>query len=135
MPGDLTNELSADLTEDNEMLSDALTIDELDRVASVDDLTLDLDQLSGELELDSSELMNADLSDLDLPDLTVDNDLFGDNVSMGDNADEMDTMLDLAKAYIDMGDKDSASSALDEIVKSGSPAQVTEAETLLRKIS
>ncbi len=91
--------------------------------------------MSGDLELDSSELMNADLSDLDLPDLTVDNDLFGDNVSMGDNADEMDTMLDLAKAYIDMGDKDSASSALDEIVKSGSPAQVTEAETLLRKIS
>ena len=135
MTGDLTNELSADMTEDNEMLSDALTIDELDRVASVDDLTLDLDQLSGELELDSSELMNADLSDLDLPDLTVDNDLFGDNVSMGDNADEMDTMLDLAKAYIDMGDKDSASSALDEIVKSGSPAQVSEAETLLRKIS
>ncbi|ASJ75336.1 FimV/HubP family polar landmark protein [Granulosicoccus antarcticus] len=130
MPGDLTNELSADLTE-----GEGLSLDELDNVASVNDLTLDLDQLSGDLELDSSELMNADLSDLDLPDLSVDNDMFDENVGMGDNADEMDTMLDLAKAYIDMGDKDSASSALDEIVKSGNPAQVTEAETLLRKIS
>ena len=44
-------------------------------------------------------------------------------------------MMDLAKAYIDMGDNDSASSALGEIVKSGSPQQITEAETLLRKIS
>ena len=47
----------------------------------------------------------------------------------------MDTMMDLAKAYIDMGDNDSASSALGEIVKSGNPEQRTEAETLLRKIS
>ena len=43
--------------------------------------------------------------------------------------------MDLAKAYIDMGDKDSASNALDEVVKGGSPDQVSEAETLLRKIS
>lgn len=135
LSGDLTNELSADLTNGDELLGDALTMDELDRVASVDDLTLDLDQLSGDLELDSSELMNSDLSDLELPDLTADDDLLLDNPGNVDNTDEMDTMLDLAKAYIDMGDKDSASSALDEIVKSGNPEQVTEAETLLRKIS
>ncbi len=135
LSGDLTNELSADLTNGDELLGDALTMDELDRVASVDDLTLDLDQLSGDLELDSSELMNSDLSDLELPDLTADDDLLLDNAGNVDNTDEMDTMLDLAKAYIDMGDKDSASSALDEIVKSGNPEQVTEAETLLRKIS
>ncbi len=107
-------------------------------MGSAEDLTLDLDQLSGDLELDTSELLNADLSDLDLPDLSADNDLLIDDAVGGasvESADEMDTMLDLAKAYIDMGDKDSASSALGEIVKSGSPEQVTEAETLLRKIS
>ncbi|MGQ7843549.1 FimV/HubP family polar landmark protein [Granulosicoccus sp. 3-233] len=135
LSGDLTNELSADLTSGDELLGDALTMDELDRVASVDDLTLDLDQLSGDLDLDSSELLNSDLTDLELPDLTADDDLMLDNAGNTDNTDEMDTMLDLAKAYIDMGDKDSASSALDEIVKSGNPEQVTEAETLLRKIS
>ena len=114
-----------------------MSLDDLDGLTeSVDDLTLDLDQLSGDIELDSAELLNADLSDLDFPDLTADNELLLDSTgSFGDGADEMDTMMDLAKAYIDMGDKDSASSALGEIVKSGSPEQVTEAETLLRNIS
>lgn len=120
-------------------LDDALSMDELDGLTdSVDDLTLDLDQLSGDLELDSAELLSSDLSDLDIPDLSADNDLLLDSSgAMGndDDGNEMDTMMDLAKAYIDMGDKDSASSALGEIVKSGSPEQVTEAETLLRKMS
>ncbi len=97
-----------------------------------DDLTLDLDQLSGDLEMDSAELSansGLEMPDLNAADLTAD-----DSLSLG-NADEMDTMMDLAKAYIDMGDNDSASSALGEIVKSGNPEQRTEAETLLRKIS
>ena len=127
-------------------LEGALTLDELDigdataangdtnaELGSVaEDLTLDLDKLSGDLELDTTALLDStDTGDLEIPDLTSDNEL----LSSSGGADEMDTMMDLAKAYIDMGDKDSASSTLGEIVKSGNPAQVTEAETLLRKIS
>jgi len=93
-----------------------------------DDLTLDLDQLSEELTLDGTEM-------LEMPDLTADNDLMVDEAMLSGGADEVDTMMDLAKAYIDMGDRDSASSTLDEIVKSGTPDQVTEAESLRRKIS
>lgn len=93
-----------------------------------DDLTLDLDQLSGDLELNAAD------SGLEMPDLTSSDLTADDSFSLG-NADEMDTMMDLAKAYIDMGDNDSASSALGEIVKSGNPEQRSEAETLLRKIS
>lgn len=128
----------------DDSLDGALTLDELDigdvtaansgdnATSIADDLTLDLDQLSGDLELDSTSLLDgADSDSLEIPDLTSDNEL----LSGTDSADEMDTMMDLAKAYIDMGDKDSASSALGEIVKSGTPAQVSEAETLLRKIS
>ncbi len=132
-----------------DVFDDALSLDDLDSAASAandgtqgsvaEDLTLDLDQLSGDLELDGTELLDqpsADaLDDLEIPDLTSDNELMTDNVANIDGSDEMDTMMDLAKAYIDMGDKDSASSALGEIVKSGNPAQVSEAETLLRKIS
>lgn len=123
----------------------ALEIDEIeDVIGASHDLTLDLDQLSGDLELDSAEIMDSDISDIDLPDLSISDELdageltdAGDLTAQLDSEDEdaMETMLDLAKAYIDMGDKDSASSALDEIVKSGNPAQVTEAETLLSKIS
>jgi len=120
-------------------LSDALTMDELDGVmGSADDLTLDLDQLSGDLELDSAELMDSDLSDIDLPEFSVSNNPAADSVvarAANNEEDAMDTMLDLAKAYIDMGDKDSASNALDEIVKSGNPAQVSEAQLLRRNIS
>ncbi len=137
-PGiDMDATLSEVLDNNDSSLGDALTMDELDGLgAPGDDLTLDLDQLSGDLELDTSELLDSDLSDLEIPELTADNDLLLSDVSAdANNADEMDTMLDLAKAYIDMGDKDSASSALGEIVKSGSPEQVNEAETLLRNIS
>ncbi len=132
-----------------DMFDDALSLDDLDSAANAandgvqssvaEDLTLDLDQLSGDIELDGADLLDQTsseaLDDLEIPDLTSDSDLSSDNVANIESSDEMDTMMDLAKAYIDMGDKDSASSALGEIVKSGTPAQVSEAETLLRKIS
>ena len=137
---DLADELNLDELDLGTMSAAAAndTVDELDLSSVADDLTLDLEQLSGDLELDSSELLDTGLDsveDLEIPDLTGDNDLLSGGAAILDSADEMDTMLDLAKAYIDMGDRDSASSALGEIVKGGSPEQVTEAETLLRKIS
>ncbi len=134
-----------------DMFDDALSFDDLDvggaandgvqelaQSSVAEDLTLDLDQLSGDMDLDTTDLLDetsASVDSLEMPDLTSDNELINENVVGLDSSDEMDTMMDLAKAYIDMGDKDSASSALGEIVKSGNPAQVSEAETLLRKIS
>ena len=52
-----------------------------------------------------------------------------------DEGDEVETMLDLAKAYLDMGDSDSASSALEEIIAAGNDRQRQEAQELLQKIS
>ena len=126
-----------ELTVGDNSLDEAMDVSDLDGMnTTVEDLTLDLDQLSGELDLDSSDMMGTDLADLDIPELTAENELLLDSSGvLGDGSDEMETMLDLAKAYIDMGDKDSASSTLSEIVKGGSPEQVTEAETLLTKIS
>lgn len=129
--GDIGGDLGADLTDSTSSAAADLT-------SSADDLTMDLDQLSGDLEMDSNDLLNGDsdlTSDLEIPDLTSNSDLTSDASAAFGNADEMDTMMDLAKAYIDMGDKDSASSALGEIVKSGNAEQKNEAETLLRKIS
>lgn len=103
-----------------------------------EDLTLDLDQLSGDMELDSTELLDDSLNSAEGLNFdstgTSDDTLLAGTGSL-ESVDEMDTMMDLAKAYIDMGDNDSASSALDEIVKSGNPQQVSEAETLKQKIS
>ena len=48
--------------------------------------------------------------------------------------DEVATKLDLARAYMDMGDPDGAQGILDEVMKEGNEAQRQEAEELLRKI-
>ena len=49
-------------------------------------------------------------------------------------ADEADTKLNLAKAYIELGDADGARSILEEVASEGTPAQQTEAKTLLGRL-
>jgi len=49
--------------------------------------------------------------------------------------DEVGTKLDLAKAYIDMGDPEGARSILDEVLEEGSDGQKKEAQELLQQIA
>lgn len=58
-------------------------------------------------------------------------DLSGDTTAAEASADGVGTRLDLAKAYLDIGDKAGARDLLEEVVRSGSPAQSAEAEKLL----
>ncbi len=51
-----------------------------------------------------------------------------------DEDDEFDTMLDLARAYIDMGDPESATNALEEVASSGNEQQRSEAQSLLDSV-
>jgi len=116
----------------------SLDLDTKGNTALAEDLTVDLDQLSGDMELDSTELLDDSLDSaagLEFDSTGISDDTLLAGTDSLESVDEMDTMMDLAKAYIDMGDNDSASSALDEIVKSGNPQQVSEAETLKQKIS
>lgn len=48
--------------------------------------------------------------------------------------DDLATMLDLAKAYIDMGDAESASNALEEVIAGGTEQQRAEARSLLESV-
>ncbi|MDH3452763.1 MAG: hypothetical protein OEN20_10100, partial [Gammaproteobacteria bacterium] len=83
-----------------------------------------------------SEIMPA-ISD-DMLDRTIVQDASAfalDAADVLDEGDEVETMLDLAKAYLDMGDSDSASSALEEIIAAGNDRQRQEAQELLHKIS
>jgi pilus assembly protein FimV len=50
-------------------------------------------------------------------------------------ADETGTKLDLARAYLDMGDSDMAKSLLNEVSQQGNDAQKKEAEELLKRAS
>ncbi|MBD3671464.1 MAG: pilus assembly protein FimV, partial [Gammaproteobacteria bacterium] len=50
------------------------------------------------------------------------------------DVDEVGTKLDLARAYIDMGDPDGARSILEEVVQEGNEQQVADASNLLNQI-
>lgn len=135
-----------------------MSLDDVDLASFDDDGTMNLEEVAG------SQMSGGDLGSLDLTNpvdgaldnLTLDDaDLnAGSNNSMGDNVrsglaaadlpgqspiaggtDEMETMLDLAKAYIDMGDNENASKALKDIAARGNPLQQTEANELLKKLT
>lgn len=77
------------------------------------------------------DLGNADDAGLDLQAaLSPDADDGGDG-----ELDEVGTKLDLARAYIDMGDPDGARSILDEVLEEGDGTQQKEAQDLLRQIA
>ena len=72
----------------------------------------------------STETMLEDVS------LDLDDDDLGDL----DDVDEVATKLDLARAYLDMGDSEGTRSILDEVIAEGSEAQKQEAEQLLSQL-
>jgi pilus assembly protein FimV len=60
----------------------------------------------------------------------------GSEISMDTPAgDESSTKLDLARAYIDMGDSDMAKSLLNEVAQQGNAEQQKEAQELLKRVS
>jgi len=52
-----------------------------------------------------------------------------------DNADEVATKLDLARAYMDMGDPEGARSILDEVMHEGNEEQKREAEDIITQLA
>ena len=56
------------------------------------------------------------------------------SLSTGNVEEEMATKLDLAKAYVELGDQENARLILDEVIASGNPEQKKQAEDLLGQI-
>jgi pilus assembly protein FimV len=73
-----------------------------------------------EAQAESASFADSMDDDLDLSDL--------------DDIDEVSTKLDLAKAYLDMGDADGTRSILDEVMTEGNDDQKREADDLLRQL-
>ena len=57
-----------------------------------------------------------------------------EEVLIADDADQMATKLDLARAYLDMGDGESARGMLEEVAGNGSAQQRQEAQELLSRM-
>ena len=88
------------------------------------DAVVDLSDATGELpSLDSTEFNKALSAE-------VDYDLGGEPATMS----EVGTKLDLARAYMDMGDPEGARSILEEVLQEGNPTQRQEAERLIASL-
>ncbi|WP_395502151.1 FimV/HubP family polar landmark protein [Ectopseudomonas mendocina] len=95
--------------------------------AQLDEVTAELDQLSNDFdEPQAAPLASAD---------SLSSDLDGDDdFDFLSGTDETATKLDLARAYIDMGDTEGARDILDEVVAEGNDAQQQEAREMISKL-
>ncbi len=118
-------------------IENTFTEEDLSEEISEKDLVdLDVSDIGGEMDEDLAELDEMDdFSDLEIgdDDLGLD-DLDEDDDLIIDDSDEISTKLDLAKAYIDMGDIDGAKSILSEVVADGNDEQKEEAQKLIDEL-
>ncbi|KAB0498208.1 FimV/HubP family polar landmark protein [Pseudomonas lini] len=104
---------------------DAFESDQPDAFESeLNDVNAELDRLSQSLGEPSFTAEDALASAADEPDFDF---LSG--------TDEVATKLDLAQAYIDMGDNDGARDILNEVVTEGDPGQKSEAKEMLSRLA
>ncbi|MET0068831.1 MAG: FimV/HubP family polar landmark protein [Candidatus Thiodiazotropha sp.] len=122
----------ADIEQDSDVSADVTAAGTSDAIELEDSETLDnldLESIERELEglssdLDSEEPQGDDLSLLQS---------HSENLDL-DSTDEITTKLDLARAYIDMGDIEGAKSILEEVTSEGSDTQQKEAQELLNTL-
>ena len=96
------------------------------------DMGFDMDSVEPDA-VEQDNALDFDLEDLDLgneEELAADQ---GDGELT--DLDEVSTKLDLARAYIDMGDPDGARNILDEVMEEGSDDQKSEAKGIMEQIS
>ena len=141
------------LVDDDADLAGGLSLDDVDLASLDDDGTMNLEEIAGSQmsggDLGTLDLTNPDTSfdDLSLEDLDAS---FGDSTAdlhksmdadltsvtpLPGGTDEMESKLDLAKAYLDMGDKENAGRELQDIAARGNPLQQVEAAELLKKLT
>jgi len=102
-------------------------LEELDVGESPDDATAVLDLSEASMDEAVVEMVAKPASAAS----STDDDL---DLSELDDIDEVGTKLDLAKAYLDMGDADGTRSILDEVMTEGNDDQKKEADDLLRQL-
>ena len=121
------DELSQSLQMDGDEVTAALreSQDELSQEIQAD--------LTGQLEDFKPEFDHTMALDDDDASLTL-ADVEGELTSLTTGADEISTKLDLAKAYLDMGDDEGAREALEEVISHGDATQSSEAKKLMDQI-
>lgn len=116
---------------DIEDLAEPETTEEVAEEPAADDLALDIDDLS--LEFDTSATAATEPEAEYEPEPIAEAPAADESVA-DIGLDEVATKLDLAKAYIDMGDPDGARAILDEVISEGNDTQKTEAQGLIAQL-
>lgn len=113
--------------------------DEIETDQATQAFASEIDDVNAELERLSQNLESPPMAEpFQTPSFTAD-----DMVTMDDEpefdflsgTDEAATKLDLARAYIEMGDSDGARDILDEVVTEGDDSQKTEAREMLGRLA
>ncbi len=126
------NALDDDFSLDDDVLDDDIDSENSLDIDSDDFETNDSDDIA--LEEDTLSLDDDAVMDLEEENFDFENDeesLF--ESSDDDSDDEISTKLDLARAYIDMGDSEGAKDILTEVLSDGNDSQKAEAKELLEK--
>jgi pilus assembly protein FimV len=100
-----------------------------DEMSTPDAFAAELDDVNAELESLSSSIGEPTFTEADA---ALDGD---DEFDFLSGTDEAATKLDLAQAYIDMGDSDGARDILNEVVSEGSDEQKSEAREMLSRLA
>lgn len=131
-----------DLDEMVSELDEAAAIEEPDRPKKPgelveDELTANIaHDLDMSLDDEIEEMLAFDEDDIELIEENDDESIgSSEPFDILDGADESETKLDLARAYIEMDDTDGARDILAEVVRDGSAQQQAEAQSLLDKMS
>ena len=99
-------------------------------------LSLDFDLEGIDLEgMEQADTLALDTSASDTTVIDEETLVSDDDVEQPSDSDEVDTKLNLAKAYIELGDKDGARSIIDEVARDGTPDQKAEAQRLIDQLS
>jgi pilus assembly protein FimV len=148
---DLSAETEEALAADDEAEDKGFSLDD------VNEASLDFDTSDSEaVELDIGESQDETTAALDMSETSMEEavvemvtepeteepeskpESVADSMDLGlsdlDDIDEVSTKLDLAKAYLDMGDADGTRSILDEVMTEGNDDQKKEADDLLRQL-
>ena len=114
-------------------------MDQLDEVAGEIDLGSDAGEVGDTIEQPSVDAASGDTAEQPALDDLIDTGLADESAeawSLPEDATmtEVGTKLDLARAYIDMGDPDGARSILNEVLDEGEDSQLQEARQLLAEL-
>ncbi|MGB1906485.1 MAG: FimV/HubP family polar landmark protein, partial [Spongiibacter sp.] len=111
---------------------------ELDSLIDAADRDADSETNTDTITDDSTAPTTSDVAAIDLDDLVFDEfdaSADDDDIGMLSDGDDVATKLDLARAYVELGDNDGAREMLEEVMQEGSEQQRDDARALLEQLA